>query len=131
MTIAELSLLGAVLIYIGSIGVAKFSGPKDFDNGNPRDPNFYRSGLRARALGAQNNGIEAFPLFAVAVILAEVKQVPQGLIDALAIAFLVVRIAYVAAYLGDKPTLRSVIWSLGFAVNLAIFFAPLYAHTTV
>jgi uncharacterized MAPEG superfamily protein len=59
------------------------------------------------------------------------KQVPQGLIDGLAIGFLVVRLGYVAAYLGDKPSLRSVIWAVGLAVNLAIFFAPLYAHTPV
>jgi uncharacterized MAPEG superfamily protein len=28
-------------------------------------------------------------------------------------------------YLGDRPTLRSILWSLGFAINLAIFFMPL------
>jgi hypothetical protein len=37
---------------------------------------------------------------------------------------LIVRIAYVFTYLGNRPTLRSILWSLGFAINLAIFFMP-------
>jgi uncharacterized MAPEG superfamily protein len=27
--------------------------------------------------------------------------------------------------LGDRPTLRSILWSVGFAINLAIFFMPM------
>ena len=38
--------------------------------------------------------------------------------------FLIVRIAYVFTYLGDRPTLRSILWSVGFAINCAIFFMP-------
>ncbi len=128
MTIAELCLPAAVLIYIAAIGVAKGSDIKGFNNGDPRNPAFYASGLRKRALGAHNNGIEAFPLFAAAVLLAEMRHANQGVIDALAVGFIVLRIAYVAAYLGDKPTVRSFIWSAALAVNLAIFFSPLYAR---
>ena len=50
---------------------------------------------------------------------------PQHLIDELAVLFLIVRIAYVLTYLGDRPTLRSILWSIGFAINVAIFFMPL------
>jgi len=35
-----------------------------------------------------------------------------------------VRIAYVFTYLGNRPTLRSILWALGFAINTAIFFLP-------
>ena len=45
-------------------------------------------------------------------------------IDELAVLFLIVRIAYVFTYLGNRPTLRSILWSLGFAINIAIFFLP-------
>ena len=38
--------------------------------------------------------------------------------------FLIVRIAYVFTYLGNRPTLRSILWSIGFAINIAIFFLP-------
>jgi uncharacterized MAPEG superfamily protein len=62
--------------------------------------------------------------FAVAVLLAEFRGGPQRLIDELAVLFLIVRIAYVLTYLGDRPTLRSILWSIGFAINLAIFFMP-------
>jgi uncharacterized MAPEG superfamily protein len=85
---------------------------------------FYDDPLAARALGAHQNGIEAFPFFAVAVLLAEFHGGPQRLVNELAILFLIVRIAYVLTYLGDRPTLRSILWSIGFAINLAIFFMP-------
>ena len=38
--------------------------------------------------------------------------------------FLIVRIAYVFTYLGNRPTLRSILWTIGFALNCAIFFLP-------
>jgi uncharacterized MAPEG superfamily protein len=36
-----------------------------------------------------------------------------------------VRIAYVLTYLGDRPTLRSILWNIGFVINIGIFFLPL------
>ena len=56
------------------------------------------------------------------MLLAEFRLGPQRLIDELAVLFLIVRIAYVFTYLGDRPTLRSILWNTGFAINLAIFF---------
>ena len=58
------------------------------------------------------------------MLLAEFRLGPQRLIDELAMLFLIVRIAYVFTYLGDRPTLRSILWSIGFAINIAIFFMP-------
>jgi uncharacterized MAPEG superfamily protein len=40
------------------------------------------------------------------------------------VLFLIVRIAYVFTYLGHRPTLRSILWSIGFAINIGIFFLP-------
>jgi len=77
------------------------------------------------ASGARQNGIEVFPFFAAAVLLAQFHSAPQRLIDDLAVLFLVVRIAYVFTYLGDRPTLRSILWTVGLAINVAIFFMPL------
>ena len=28
-------------------------------------------------------------------------------------------------HLGDRPTLRTILWSIGFAINTVIFFLPL------
>jgi uncharacterized MAPEG superfamily protein len=126
MTIAELCLLAAVILTIASIAPAKLNGPREYDNGNPRDPAFYTPGLRARSQGAHFNGYEAFPFFAASVILAEMRSVPQGVVNGFAVAFVVARIVYVLLYLGDRPTLRSLVWSVGFGCNLAIFFSPVW-----
>ena len=127
MTIAEWTLLGAVILYLLTLAPVKPLGYKTFDNANPRDANFYTPGIRARALGAHLNGIETFPFFAAAVLLAEFRGQPQHVIDALALAFLVVRLAFVAAYLGNWPWTRTLLWNLGFLINVAIFLMPLWA----
>jgi uncharacterized MAPEG superfamily protein len=127
MTIAELCILAAVVLAIASILPAKLDGRREYDNANPRDPRFYAPGLRARSQGAHLNGYEASPFFAAAVILAEMRAVPQGTVNALAVAFIVARIMYVLLYLTDRPTLRSLVWLVGFLCNLAIFFSPAWA----
>jgi uncharacterized MAPEG superfamily protein len=104
MTIAEWCLFGAVLLYLGTVAPAKAFGHREFNNAAPRDPAFYEHPVRKRALGAHINGIETFPFFATAVLLAEFRQAPQEWIDGLAMAFVATRILFVGAYLGDKPT---------------------------
>jgi uncharacterized MAPEG superfamily protein len=126
MTIAEWCVFGTLMLYLLTIASVKWTGFRAFDNGRPRDPDFYADPIRSRAFGAHQNGIEAFPFFAFAVLLAEFRLGPQRLIDELAVLFLIVRIAYVFTYLGNRPTLRSILWSIGFAINIAIFFLPAY-----
>jgi uncharacterized MAPEG superfamily protein len=124
MTVAEWCVFAALMLYLLTIAPIKWIGFRRFDNTKPRDPAFYGDPIAARALSAHQNGIEAFPFFAVAVLLAEFRGGPQRLIDELSVLFLIVRIAYVFTYLGNRPTLRSILWSIGFAINLAIFFLP-------
>ena len=124
MTVAEWCVFGTLMLYLLTIALVKWIGFRRFDNAKPRDPAFYEDPIRGRALGAHQNGIEAFPFFAVAVLLAEFRGGPQRLVNELAILFLIVRIAYVFTYLGNRPTLRSILWAIGFAINLAIFFLP-------
>ncbi|HEX8257824.1 MAG TPA: MAPEG family protein [Allosphingosinicella sp.] len=124
MTIAEWCLFGAVMLYLLTIAPAKAIGHRDFDNASPRDPAFYEHPVRKRALGAHINGLETFPFFAAAVLLAEFRQAPQPWIDALALGFLAARIAFVAAYLADKATLRTMLWNVAMAFNIGIFFLP-------
>ena len=124
MTIAEWCVFGTLMLYLLTIAGAKWAGGRTFDNAKPRAPDFYSDPIRSRAFGAHQNGIEAFPFFAFAVLLAEFRLGPQRLIDELAVLFLIVRIAYVFTYLGNRPTLRSIFWSIGFAINIAIFFLP-------
>jgi len=125
MTIAEYCVFGALLLYLLTIVPVKWMGHRQFDNAKPRDPAFYQDAIRARALGAHQNGIETFPFFAAAVLLAEFRAAPQYLINELAVLFLIVRIAYVLTYIGNRPSLRSILWSVGFLINIGIFFLPL------
>ena len=125
MTVAAWCVFGAVILYLLTIAPFKAIGFRRFDNSKPRDPAFFDEPLRARALGAHINGIETFPFFAAAVLLAEFRAAPQNLINELAVLFLIVRVAYVFTYLGNRPTLRSILWNIGFAINVAIFFLPL------
>jgi uncharacterized MAPEG superfamily protein len=126
VTIAEWSLLAAVLVYLLTLAPFKPLGYREFDNAKPRDPAFWEKPLRARAQGAHINGIETFPFFAAAVLLAEFRGCDQGRIDALAAAFVAVRLAFVAAYLLDRPWTRTALWNLGFAINVAIFLQPMF-----
>ncbi len=125
MTAAEWCVFGTLMLYLLTIAPIKWIGFRRFDNARPRDPTFYHQDpVSSRALGAHQNGIEAFPFFAIAVLLAEFRGGPQRLVNELAVLFLIVRIAYVFTYLGDRPTLRTILWSIGFAINVAIFFLP-------
>jgi uncharacterized MAPEG superfamily protein len=124
MTVAEWCIFASLMLTLLSIASVKWFRFGRFDNSRPRDPAFYESPFAARALGAHQNGIEAFPFFAAAILLAEFRACPQNLINELAVLFVIVRIAYVFTYIGNRPTLRSILWSIGFAINLAIFFLP-------
>ena len=125
MTVAEWCVFAVVALYLLTIVPVKWIGARRYNNAQPRDPAFYQDAIRARALGAHQNGIEAFPFFAAAVLLAEFRSAPQNLINELAVLFLIVRIAYVLTYIGNRPRLRSILWNLGFTINIAIFFLPL------
>jgi uncharacterized MAPEG superfamily protein len=124
MTVAEWCVFASLMLYLLSIASVKWFRFGRFDNSRPRDPEFYEDPIAARALGAHQNGIEAFPFFAAAVLLAEFRACPQNLINELAVLFVIVRIAYVFTYIGNRPTLRSILWSIGFGINTAIFFLP-------
>jgi uncharacterized MAPEG superfamily protein len=118
-------MLGAVLLYLLTLAPAKVFSHGEFRNSAPRDPAFYAGPMRARVLGAHNNGIETFPFFAAAILLAEIKHGAQPLVDALAVGFLAVRLAFVLTYIGNRPIARSLLWNLGFGLNVLIFISPL------
>jgi uncharacterized MAPEG superfamily protein len=127
MTVAEWMIFVAVLLYLMTIAPVKAIGVRNFDNSDPRNPAFYTPGIRVRALGAHQNGIEVFPFFAAAVLLAEFRAAPQQWIDVLAVGFILVRLAYIFVYLGNLATIRSLLWNVGFLINAAIFFMPWWA----
>ena len=126
MNIAHLMVLIAALLPYLTVGGAK--AQPAYDNSKPRDSLATLAGWRARANWAHQNHFEAFAPFATAVILAEIAHASQSRIDALAVAFVVVRLLFVVAYLGNRSTLRTLLWNLGFAINAALFFAPWWSR---
>lgn len=122
MTIAFWCVLVAgFLPYFGTL-TAKIGGER-FDNSNPRDWLSAQSGFRKRANAAQHNSFEAFPFFAAAVIIAHVAGAPQGRIDLFAVVFILARLFYIAFYVADMATLRSLAWFVGIGSVVALFLA--------
>ena len=122
MTTAFWCVLIAGLLPYAATLTAKI-GAAGFDNRNPRDWLASQSGFRRRADAAQQNSFEAFPLFAAAVVIAQLAGAPQARVDQLAIVFVVSRLLYVAFYVADLSTLRSLAWFGGIGSAVAIFLA--------
>ncbi|MDB5806592.1 MAG: putative rane protein [Betaproteobacteria bacterium] len=120
MTIAYWCVLIAGVLPVVATGIAK-AGLKGFDNNNPRAWLGKQTGYRARANAAQANSFEAFPFFAAAVIIAHLAHAPQWRIDAIAAGFIVLRLLYLACYLADRATLRTLVWGLAYACIIGLF----------
>lgn len=123
MHIANLMVLIAALLPYATVGAAKTM--RGYDNAQPRHSLSTLDGWRARANWAHQNGFEAFPAFAAAVILAEISHADAHRVGQLAVAFIVLRLAYIAAYLTNAASIRSLIWGLGFGCTLWLFILSL------
>ena len=121
MTIAYWCVLFMGVFPIVAAGIAK-KGFEGYDNGMPRQWLAKQAGFRARANAAQANLFESLPLFFAAVIIASIANTPQDRIDLLALGFVATRIAYLICYLANWSTTRSIVWLLGLACVVTIFF---------
>ena len=101
-------------------GIAK-AGQRNYDNHNPRDWLAKQTGYRARANAAQANCFEAFPIYAVGVLLALMSKVDIEQIQMWNGIFLAARVVYVACYLVDKDKLRSLAWLVGVISTVALY----------
>ena len=119
MTIAYWCVLIGALLPYPIIIFAK--AKRGFDNRNPRAWLDRLEGLGARAYAAHLNGFEAFPFFAAAVIVAHQIHANQAWLNALAVGYIAARIAYIVCYFTDLASLRTLVWTLGFGLNIAIF----------
>lgn len=128
MTIAEICILVACFLPIVCAGIAKSRGfgkpgrDGGFDNHHPREWLADLKGWQARAHAAQLNSFEALPIFIAGVLVAQQHHAAQHTVDALAAAFILLRVGYICLYLMDRANLRSVCWSLGLACCVAQFF---------
>jgi len=111
-------LVGAFLPVV-TVGLAK--AQKGYDNSNPRGFLAGQRGWRGRADSAHRNHFEAFPAFAAAVIIAQLKGEPQHWIDLLAGCFILFRLIYTGLYVANQVTLRTLIWTASMACVVALF----------
>lgn len=129
MTTVLLCVLAAALMPIVCAGIAKRHGfgvrrrDGGYDNHAPREWLARQEGLPARANAAQANSFEALPFFVGAVAIALALEAPAARVEALALAWVALRIAYVGCYLADRALARSVVWLAAMGVNAAILFA--------
>lgn len=116
-------LIAGLMPYLWTV-VAKRTGPR-YDNHDVRGWQARLSGLSQRAHAAHLNSFEAFPLFAVAVLVAQASAAASGRVAVLSVAFIGLRLLYGALYLLDYAALRSLVWFAGMACAVAIFIAGL------
>jgi uncharacterized MAPEG superfamily protein len=127
MTIAKWCVLIACFLPMLTALIPKISslplGPKGgaYDNNDPRAWESKLSGWQQRAISAHANGFEALPLFIAAVIFAHMGHADQARMDMLAMAFVGLRVVYVAVYMMNWGTLRTLVWSAAVASNVALF----------
>lgn len=121
MTIAYWCVLVAIVLPYVTVGIAKWSA--DYDNAAPRDWLAARTGKAKRALHAHLNHFESLPGFAAAVVIAHLAGATQAWVDGLAALYIALRIGYTAAYVTDKPTLRSVLWIAALGCVIGLFVA--------
>lgn len=128
-TLAYGCVLVAALLPFVCAGIAKWGllgKPRregGYDNHNPRAWLAHQTDWRARANAAQANSFEALPFFMGAVIIAHQLQAPQMRLDILAFLFIFSRLIYILMYLADMANARSLAWTVGLGLNVAIFLA--------
>jgi uncharacterized MAPEG superfamily protein len=128
-TIAYWCVLVAALLPIVCAGIAKwgsFGKPRregGFDNQHPRDWLLRQQDWRARANAAQANSFEGLPFFIGAVVIAHQLGAVQARLDILAFIYIVLRMLFIMMYVANLANVRSVVWTLGLLVNIAILFS--------
>jgi len=120
-----LAILAAyALIYLprmGPVSRAMSAMPGGYNNHDPRTQAASLEGAARRAANAHHNAIEAFGPFAAGVIVAMFRTPTHpDLVALICIGFVVVRTVYVFAYIDDKPSLRSGMWTLGLLATAAL-----------
>jgi uncharacterized MAPEG superfamily protein len=122
--IPYLSLMAALILayWPRSIAAREMARlPGGYDNRDPRNQQTRLEGLGRRAISAHLNGLEAFPMFGIAVLAAMQRSVDIRLVAALCLLFLAARFTFVLAYVNDRASLRSAMFLVGLLSCAALF----------
>lgn len=124
MPFAYWCVLIAALLPLAVVSYAK-AGSGD-DNHNPRAGIDNLQPAKRRAYAAHLNAYENFPFFAAAVIVAVTQGAPISTVNILAALYIVLRGMHAVLYINDAATARSIVFTLAFAANIAIFVSPAF-----
>ena len=100
------------------LGYIQSRQPGGYDNSNPRAQQAALDGMGQRALAAHNNAFEAFPPFAVGVLLALWTKAPIETVQVLCIIYILARVMHAVFYLADISTPRSLSWAVGMTCSI-------------
>ena len=120
--------LFAIITYATSTGKpVEFGHPRNLGQlagSDPALPSRIR-GRIIRAEAAAQDTVESAPYFAVAMLAGNQAGLPSGLLNALSVAYLVTRIAYVDAYIYSETvivaSLRAALFSIGHMIIWSVF----------
>jgi uncharacterized MAPEG superfamily protein len=123
MTVPFWCVLLAYAVTYGTkipVAIAMSREGRGYDNKNPREQQARLTGWGKRAVAAQNNGFEVSAYFAACVFIGHLSGGDAKWSAVLAVLFLISRVGYVALYLADLASLRSLVWGLGMAAATGI-----------
>ncbi|MBU1359977.1 MAG: MAPEG family protein [Gammaproteobacteria bacterium] len=123
MTLSYWCVLVAVALPYAAAYIAKLGSFRPRDNEAPREWVARQSGWRARANSAQANSFEGLPFFIGAVLIAHQLGAAPLWLNSLSLAYVVLRVLYIALYIKGFSAARSAVWAVAFIVNIAIVFA--------
>ena len=107
------------------LSVAMARQPEGYDNKHPRDQQAKLTGWGKRAAAAHANGFESFAPFAAGVLATQLTGASPHWATIFSVAYVVSRLLYVLAYLGDVAALRSAVWTAGFTSTVALLVLPI------
>lgn len=122
LTLTHWCLIAAALLPFVAAYIAKAGAFGLRDNHHPREWAARQNGWRARGVAAMHNSFEGLPLFFGAVLAAQIWGADPARVGTLALAYVLLRAAYIGLYLAGLGTLRSLVFGLALLANLAIFF---------
>ena len=91
-----------------------------YNNNDPRGQQAQLEGRGKRAIAAHHNSFEAFAPFAAGVLASVQRGVKLEYIAIACAVFAVARTGYIVAYINDKATLRSSLWTVGILATAAL-----------
>jgi uncharacterized MAPEG superfamily protein len=116
--------LGLIYLPRAIVIAVLVKSPEGLDNNNPRDQQARLTGIGKRANGAHLNMLEAFPAFAVGMLVSLYAKVDLKVIVYLGALFVGLRALYIVCYLADKAWLRTTVWSIAALVTATLLLAP-------